>query len=323
MPVTSRSPRPWIAVAVAALLFAVIAFNGPGRAGAQDANATPTAEAGPTKTPTAAQTPTATETPAATDAAGESVTAADTGDTVFAVGDSLVVADGPLNLRDAAGTDAQVVSELALGTRLTVTDGPQTAGDYAWYEVQTAAAETGWVAGAFLASGDAAIFAAGDEVDVADGPLNVRDDSSINGAVLSQLATGDTATIVSGPIAADDYAWYEVQLDADTTGWVAGEFLAVAGSASDGSGATATSGSDGQFAVDDAVRVAVADTNFRAAAGLDAEVLDTLDLDALFVVQEGPVSQDGYTWYRVFNYFYGEGWVAGEMLTRDASGFPS
>ena len=34
------------------------------------------------------------------------------------------------------------------------------------------------------------------------------------------------------------------------------------------------------------------------------------------------VSADGYTWYQVFNYYYGEGWVAGELMTLDPGGFP-
>lgn len=313
-----RSPRPRIAVAIAALLVAAIALAGPGRAWAQTADATPTAEAqadtaAATETPTAAETPTATETPAAADTA----TAADTGDAAFADGDDAVVADGPLNLREEAGTEADVLSQLATGTRLTITDGPESADDYTWYEVQTDAGDTGWVAGEFLAAGDTPIFAAGDEVEVADGPLNVRDDGSLDGNVIEKLATGDTATIVSGPSANGDYSWYEVQLADDSTGWVAGEFLA-----STGSNGSTSGGSDGQFAVGDAIRVSVEDMNFRAEAGLDAEVLDTLDLDALFVVRDGPVSADGYTWYQVFNYYYGEGWVAGELMTLEPNGFP-
>jgi hypothetical protein len=143
--------------------------------------------------------------------------------------------------------------------------------------------------------------------------LNVRDDGSLDGEVLLQLEVGEGGTILSGPVSADDFSWYEIQIDDETSGWAAGEFLGAA----DDSG-----GSDGDFAIGDAVTVAVDGMNFRAAAGLDGEVLDTLDLDALFLVQDGPIAADGYTWYQVFNYYYGEGWVAGELMTLDPGGFP-
>ena len=63
--------------------------------------------------------------------------------------------------------------------------------------------------------------------------------------------------------------------------------------------------------------------NLRADAGLDAEILATVDVGSLFLVDNGPVSADGYTWYKVFNYFYGEGWVAGELVTIEPGGFPA
>lgn len=239
-------------------------------------------------------------------------------DASFAVGDVVIVADGPVNMRDGAGLDADVLFQLDTGAEVEITGGPETADDYTWYEILTADDETGWVAGEFLGTGVVSTgFSADDEVVVADGPLNVRDDSSLDGEVLLQLENGEGGTILSGPVSADGYNWYEIQIDSETSGWVAGEFLALA---DDASGEAI--GSDGDFAIGDAIRVSVEDLNFRADAGLDAEVLDTLDLDALFLVQDGPVSADGYTWYQVFNYYYGEGWVAGELMTLDPAGFP-
>jgi uncharacterized protein YgiM (DUF1202 family) len=236
--------------------------------------------------------------------------------TGFAVGDTVVVADGPLNLRDGAGLDAAVLSQLDTGAQLEIAGGPEATDDFTWYQVLTADDQTGWVAGEFLSTeATSPSFSAGDEVVVVSGPLNVRDDSSLNGAVLLQMEAGEGGTILSGPVSADDFNWYEIQVDAETSGWVAGEFIALA----DGSTGTPTGTT---FSVGDGVRVAVEDLNFRADASVNADVLDTLDLDALFLVQDGPVSADGYTWYQVFNYYYGEGWVAGEMMTLDPAGFP-
>jgi len=238
----------------------------------------------------------------------------------FAVGDSLVVIDGPLNVRDAAGTDADVQFQLDTGAEVEITDGPISADDYTWYEISTSDDKSGWVAGEFLGTesgdtGDTVEFSAGDAVVVTDGPLNIRDDSSTDGDVLTQLETGERATILDGPVAADGYSWYQVETDDGTTGWVAGEFL---GFADDDTNTPGTA----DFAVGDAVTATVDGMNLRSAAGLDAEVIDQVDEGALFLVQDGPVSADGYTWYQVFNYYYGEGWVAGELMALEPDGFP-
>jgi uncharacterized protein YgiM (DUF1202 family) len=369
-------PRWLAATALGALMLSAIMLSGTGNAGAQDAT--------PTAIPTATATETATET-ATAEPTGESTATAETS---FAVGDELVVTSGPLNVRDAAGLDADVLFQLDTGAGVEITDGPTSADDLTWYEVLTSDNETGWVAGEFLGTETTADFAAGEVVEVVDGPLNVRDDSSLDGEVLLQLETGETATVLDGPVASDGFNWYHVQIDADTNGWVAGEFLGAATSggfaageevavadgplnvrddstpngavllqletgetavvvsgpvAADGfnwyeveiddqtSGwvagefLTASGGSSTgalNFGVGDAVRAGVEDLNFRAEAGLDADMLDTVTFDALFLVQDGPVSADGYTWYQVFNYYYGEGWVAGELMTLEPNGFP-
>lgn len=307
---TIAFPRWAIAVAAGALMLLLLTLGGV-RANAQT-DATPTPSA--TATPKADDEDNVT---AADDGTGEAApdNAVEAADADFAVGDELLVTDGPLHLRARPGLDAEVRSHLDAGTAVEITDGPEQADDSRWYEVVTEDDETGWVAGEFLGT-DAVSpeFSSGDEVEVIDGPLNVRDDGSLNGEVMRQLEIGDRATVLSGPAAADDYTWYEIEIDSETSGWVAGEFLATADGAS--------VASDGDFAVGDGLRVATDGMNFRADAGLEAEVLDTLDVDALFLVQDGPVSADGYTWYQVFNYYYGEGWIAGELMTFDPDGFP-
>jgi uncharacterized protein YgiM (DUF1202 family) len=302
MNATARSVPRWLIVTVVGALLAAVALAGAGGARAQDnTDTTPTA--------TADSTATATSTADTTVAAADTSSSAD-----FAVGDSVVVADGPLNLRSEAGTAADIANTLATGATLTITDGPVAADNFTWYEVKTDADETGWVAGEFLGASVSATFAKDDVVEVVDGPLNVRDAAAIDANVLAKLDTGATGTILDGPTTSDGYDWYKISYNGASTGWVAGEFLAETGS----SGASGNA----DFAVGDAVIVAVDNMNFRAAAGTDADVLDTLDLNALFVVRDGPVDADGYTWYKVFNYYYGEGWAAGELMTPSAKPFP-
>lgn len=69
----------------------------------------------------------------------------------IAVGASVAVADGPLNLRDNASLSANVVGSLPNGTVLDVTDGPTSADGYTWFKVSNTTYGTGWVAGEFLA----------------------------------------------------------------------------------------------------------------------------------------------------------------------------
>jgi uncharacterized protein YgiM (DUF1202 family) len=292
--------RLFAAFMLCALLTAGIAIAAPSGARAQESDAS---------TPTATDSSSDASTDSSTD-----VTAAETAGAEFAVGDKVVVGDGPLNMRDKVGLDGTVLEVLQTGDALTITAGAQSANGYTWYEAQTDHQSAGWVAGDFLVASDGPIFAIGETVVVDDGPLNVRDDASINADVLTKLDTGATGEILDGPKVSGGYHWYEITYEGENSGWVAGEFLAAT---DDGSG------SNGQFAVGDALRVATDGLNFRAEPGTNGEVLDTLDLNALFVVRDGPVDADGYTWYQVFNYYYGEGWVAGELMTLDPNGFPS
>jgi uncharacterized protein YgiM (DUF1202 family) len=234
--------------------------------------------------------------------------------TRFAEGDVIEVVDGPLNLRVTSASSSSVITLLATGDTAVVQGGPVSNDVHSWYLVEIDSGNSGWVAGEFIALADSGTFAAGDVIEVADGPVNFREESDLSAGIVMRMETGEIATVLGGPVSADGYSWYEVAFDSETTGWVAGEFFIP----SDGSDS-----GDANFEIGDAVRVATADLNFRAEAGASALILETLDLDALMVVRDGPVVVDGYTWYQVFNYFYGEGWVAGEFLTFEPGGFPT
>jgi len=159
-------------------------------------------EAGPTATPEAA-TPTA---------------AFPEGSYVFIAGDGESV-----NLRADASIDSDVVSELADGAIGSVTGAPTTAGDYDWYPVSFGTGDatvTGFVAGSLLTGG----ITVGSAAVVADGPLNVRDDTSVDTDPIAQLDTGAAVTVVAGPTDVDGVAWFEIQ-SGDTNGYVSGRYL--------------------------------------------------------------------------------------------------
>jgi N-acetylmuramoyl-L-alanine amidase len=231
----------------------------------------------------------------------------------FAAGDTVVVATGPLNMRETAGTDASILETLDEGTTAAIADGPVTASGFVWYAIELADGETGWVAVDFLAAvGDATPdFAVGDAIVVADGPLNLRGGASLGATVLETLDEGATGTIVSGPsTTVDEIAWYQIEVTGGENGWVAGEFLALAGS-------EPTPSAD-EFPIDSWVFVNAPTLNLRADASIDAEILDSINEGNIMTILDGPVAGGDYDWYQVVvgeGDAAQEGWVAGSLLS--------
>ncbi len=225
-----------------------------------------------------------------------------TGSGEFAVGDAIVVASGPLNLRAEAGTSAAVLTKLAKGTTGTVLAGPTSANNLSWYQIQ-AGTSTGWVAGDYLdpAGASAGKFSVGDHIFVASGPLNLRNAAGTSGTILTTLAIGVTGTVLAGPTAANGMDWYQIQTPA-ASGWAAGDFLSLN-----------TGGSPGTFAINSYVYVNVAKLNLRATASDNAQVLTTMSRGVFGKVIDGPTSAGGYDWYRL-DVNGTQGWAVGEFL---------
>jgi uncharacterized protein YgiM (DUF1202 family) len=68
---------------------------------------------------------------------------------LFPVGSPVVVADGELNVRAAAGLDGAIQDQLVTGTAATIVDGPTAADGYTWYQLDVNGI-TGWSAGEYL-----------------------------------------------------------------------------------------------------------------------------------------------------------------------------
>lgn len=220
----------------------------------------------------------------------------------FAEGDEVVVDTDGLNLREEAGLDADVIVVLGEGEALTITGAGQTADGSTWYPVLTGDELEGWVAGEFLAAAGAATgFTVGDVVAVDTDALNLRDDASLDGEVLDVLSTGETMVVIGEPVEGDEYTWYEVEVSAELTGFVAGDFLAVV--------------EDLDLVAGDSAVVATDVLNVRSEANLDAEIVATLVTDDEVTILDGPVDADGYSWFEVSDGDASLGWVAGEFLT--------
>ena len=112
-------------------------------------------------------------------------------------------------------------------------------------------------------------------------------------------------TFVSLPASGSDdgHDWYQVRTDDGETGWVAGDYISF--------GAT-----PGSIQIDDMVMVDTDALNIRDGAGLDANVIDQLTYGFTASVIDGPISSDGYTWYKISTSAITD-WVAGEYLVVD------
>ncbi len=147
------------------------------------------------------------------------------------------------------------------------------------------------VGGAVLTNGgnataQDATLVAGQTVITNSADVNLRSDATVDADVLTTLNDGTWATVVDGPVSADDYTWYQIDVDG-LTGWAAGDFLV---DSSDSIalltvGTTVVSITDG--------------LSFRATAGLDGEVLDSLGIGATATVLSGPAVVDDYSWYEL------------------------
>jgi uncharacterized protein YgiM (DUF1202 family) len=180
--------------------------------------------------------------------------------------------------------------------------------------VALVALAVGLVAGQGVAPVKAASFAVGDEVVVRTDFLNLRDGAGLTYDVIDVLPEGTALTVTGSRYFADRYEWYKVRETDGTTGWVAGEYLVLAG---DGGG----------FAVGD---TAVVDTdllNCRVGPGLDYEVDHVMPGGSQVTILDGPTAADGYHWYQLemengdVAWAIGEGLAPGEADGGDDSGF--
>ena len=150
----------------------------------------------------------------------------------FAAGQAVVINADSLNVRADASVDAEIVTTLLNGTWATVADGPVTGGDYDWYQIEYDDF-SGWVAADYLvdaASADA--LASGSTVIVNTAALNLRSAAGSESDIVEILDGSVEGQVVSGPEAADDMDWYEVDFDG-AVGWVSRSYLAIPAPADD------------------------------------------------------------------------------------------
>jgi uncharacterized protein YgiM (DUF1202 family) len=234
----------------------------------------------------------------------------------FSEGDEAEVSSDTANLRGGPGTDYSIVSVLAYGTPVTITDGPTTNNGYTWYEVGSSQG-SGWIAQDFLtktADAPSGEFSVGETVAVNTDFLNLRASASTTGSILAAMPNGTVATVVDGPASGSGLIWYQLNTSYGT-GWSVGTYL----KGSSGNPGT----SQGEFQSGDEVFVDTDRLNLRSEPGTGKSVLATLTQGNRLTITGGPQPSGGYDWYSVSSSTYGEGWSAGDFLSKAGSSPPS
>jgi uncharacterized protein YgiM (DUF1202 family) len=231
--------------------------------------------------------------------------------TGFTAGQTVVVNTDGLTLRSDVGTAADALEVLPQGVFAEILDGPIADGEYTWYLISFDNL-SGYVAGEYLAdAASTGSFAVGDTVTVVTDALNLRDDATTAGNVTDVLGPGAIGTVLAGPVDADGYAWYQIDVDG-VTGWAVRPFLAYGALTSATTDTTTTTGTGALLVNTDTL-------NVRDAAGTSGSVLTTL-VEGDSVTATGNVSTaDGYDWAEITTADGATGWVVADYLTSDTN----
>lgn len=234
-------------------------------------------------------------------------------DANLSIGQEVVVSTDALNLRDDASTSSGVIAVLPQAAFATVLDGPISGDDYTWYLIDIDGA-SGYAAADYLSdAASTGAFSIGDTVYVNTDALNVRDSASAAGSMVDVLATGAAGTVVDGPVDADGYSWYQIDVDG-ITGWVVRDYLAYGVN----DGATSTDTSSDAISGETAY-VNTDSLNVRDVAGLDGSVLETVYTGEAVTLTGTYESVDGYDWALVQTSLGNTGYVVADYLTTDSS----
>jgi hypothetical protein len=179
------------------------------------------------------------------------VTAPQPDETVLRIGGQATIrttAGDDLNMRSGAGTGFNVVTQVRPGTVVTLLDGPVDSNNYTWWRVRTPSGQEGWVVD--FADNEETLLPGAVVVDTTP-PTAIP--GNVDSSVGSQLAVGDTATVllsrsndtlrlraepsvgqilklmpsytivtvIGGPVQRDGYTWWQLRTSDNVVGYAA------------------------------------------------------------------------------------------------------
>jgi uncharacterized protein YgiM (DUF1202 family) len=272
----------------------------------------------------------------------------------IAIGDTVVVGEDAVNMRETPGTSGKIITTLSSGVSLEILDGPRTASGYTWWmgvvldETSVDQGISGWVIEDALTVEDVSSTPTPDTgqtetptpepsatstpddgdtgdttfddakwVVVVDGPLNLRKNPGLSGSVIRALSTAETGSVVdpSELTDRDGYTWINITTQSGETGWVATDFLDPL--AEDPCPNGTCEPAEHQDLLDaDAVVVVDGPLNVRSSASTTGTILDTIATGAVLnTATNGQVkTAGGYDWLKVD--YQGQGaWVAVDFVS--------
>jgi hypothetical protein len=129
--------------------------------------------------------------------------------------------------------------------------------------------------------------------------LNYRDQPSTSGELLGQMNTGQVVSVLEGPVAADDYTWWQLDDGDGNVGWAAdgdgetewlspqiGEPQPVNRTPRVGERVVVTMPGSGQLSV-------------RAQPGTNAALIQRVSSGSQYTVEAGPQTANGFTWFQI------------------------
>jgi hypothetical protein len=215
------------------------------------------------------------------------------------------------NVRKTASLQGRLGAQ-AIGALGTVISGPITANGYTWYEINYDSGVDGWTADISLIKTTipppSPIVAIGDRIEITVGPKNVRTTYSTKSNILGSQPVGALGTVISGPITANGYTWYEINYDNAPDGWSVENGLVIVQSAQ----APVST----KFSLNDRITVTDGPRNVRTSGSMSATILGTQPVGALGTVIGGPVLADGYTWWNINYDNAPDGWSGDDGLAK-------
>ncbi|CAN5804681.1 hypothetical protein BH20CHL4_BH20CHL4_13160 [soil metagenome] len=238
------------------------------------------------------------------------------GDTVLVETDD----GGPLNLRAAAGIDAEILAELPNGEVGIVTGGPTMADDLPWYQI-SANLGNGWSTAEFLdiAPPDlpgGGLYKIGDTLSVNVDSLGLLQMPTSSAAVIARMFRNEVALVVAGPKWAEGTIWYQVHEQFTTggfrTGWAnQNRFTRVSDVPPE---------PERPLVAGDVVQV-TASLNLRTAPATTETIISTMPAGTIAEVIGGPFSGSGIQWYQV-RIASGTGYAAADYLSKTSQPAP-
>ena len=220
-------------------------------------------------------------------------------------GNDVHVNDNNVNLRSGPGTGNGIVATYGFGTNAVIVSGPTNANGYAWFQIDVAGGNRGWMASTFLSPGrssNSGGWPAGTRVHVTSDAVRLRSDPGLSSTVVGTFDSGTNAGIIGGPRAADGFDWYKIGIGG-LQGWMAADFLA------EGEAGQAPGWQSGSY-----VRT-TSDLNLRTGPGTGYNAIDTYPTGEIATIISGPRSAEGYSWYEVEMWSDSNvGYMAGEFL---------